>query len=111
MLHTPDTLGLHRWLVRLPLTILPLRAHIPGHVPRHKLVPLLAGMHCVEIRIRDVPSLYPVVRQQTDVAVAHQRLPQRLDAVLQMAFDHARWSASEGAFVVVVVGAVDILAK
>lgn len=70
------------WYSKLLLIIeLPLPRHVPVAVPGHQCVPLLAPVHGIEIWVRHVSSHHPVIRQQRDVAVTHDGLPERFDTV------------------------------
>lgn len=53
------------------LTAFPPGTNIELLVQRKERVPILAGMVCIEIRVRDVQALHPVVGHQGEVIVAH----------------------------------------
>lgn len=68
-------------------------------------------MNRVKIWIWHVSALDPVVGQQTNIPVAHQRLAQRLDTMFQVAFDDPFQSTGERALVLIVIISVDVLAQ
>lgn len=88
--HPFNVLSLQRWTQHLlPPVVHPLDSDVPVHVPCRKRIPLLARMNGVEVWIWHLAPFDPVVSQQADVAMAHDGLPQHLDAVLKVAFDDA----------------------
>lgn len=79
--------------------------------PLNNLLKLAALVVGAEVGV-NTPWLDPVVRDDANVAMAHQRLPQHLDAVVNVCTDHrlAVCEAQRPVFWSVIVLAIRVLA-
>ena len=78
-----DIIGLQWWLNLLhSRPIHPVPRHIQRILPLDQFIPLLTGVHGIEVGVWHLTSLDPVVGKQGDVAVTHESLAKNFDTML-----------------------------